>query len=122
MGVCLAGPGALTIASSDPAFLRRNPAGITVELRVLPRARRSALEVTPGGALKAAVTAPPEDGKANAAVVALLAVSWRLPKSAFEVVRGMTARDKTLSVAGDPAALIDKIAGWMRDHGRCEAD
>lgn len=117
MGVRLAGPGALTIVASDPAFVRRNPAGVTVQLRVLPRARRSALEVTTGGALKAAVTAPPEDGKANAAVVALLAVSWRLPKSAFEVVRGMTARDKTLSVAGDPAALADKIAGWMRDHG-----
>jgi uncharacterized protein YggU (UPF0235/DUF167 family) len=67
--------------SDDPAFVRRTVAGVTVELRAQPRARRTALDCA-GGALKAQVTAPAEDGKANAAVVELLAETWRLPKSA----------------------------------------
>lgn len=117
MGVCLAGLRALSTAPVDPFFLRRTSGGVTVQLRVQPRARRIALEHTAEGALKAAVTAAPEDGKANDAVVALLAKAWRLPKSTFEIVRGGTAREKTLMVAGDPAVLADRIAEWMRKNG-----
>ena len=102
---------------SDPAFLRRTLKGVTVALRVQPRARRTALECSAGGALKAAVTAPAEEGKANAAVVALLAAEWHLPRSAFGVMRGAAARDKVLSVSGEPQVLADRIAEWMREHG-----
>ena len=106
----------------DPAFLRRTAQGVTVELRAQPRARRTALEYSPlggskGGALKAAVTAPAEDGKANEAVVALLAAKWHLPRSTFEVLRGAAARDKVLSISGEPAVLVDRIVEWMRAHG-----
>jgi uncharacterized protein (TIGR00251 family) len=101
---------------SDPSFLRRNVTGVTIELRVQPRARRTALESV-GDALKAAVTAPPEDGKANDAVIALLSEEWRLPKSAFAVIKGAAARSKTVSVKGEPAALATRIVGWMRAHG-----
>ena len=117
MGVCLAGLRALSVSPGDPVFLRRSSDGVTVQLRVQPRARRLALEVTSEGGLKAAVTAAPEDGKANDAVVALLAQAWRLPKSTFEIVRGGTAREKTLMVAGDPAVLADRIAEWMHKNG-----
>jgi len=101
----------------DPAFLRRTSAGVTIQLRVQPRVRRNALEVTADGGLRAAVTAAPEDGKANAVVVALLAAAWRLPKSTVEVVRGATAREKTLSIVGAPASLAERIAEWVRKHG-----
>jgi uncharacterized protein YggU (UPF0235/DUF167 family) len=67
--------------------------------------------------LKVAVTVPPEEGKANAAVVALLAESWRLPKSAFAIVKGGTARNKTVSVAGEPAMVAARIEEWMKAHG-----
>jgi uncharacterized protein (TIGR00251 family) len=96
----------------DPSFLRRRASGVTVDLRVQPRARRTALEAA-RGALAAAVTAPPEDGKANDAVIALLAETWRLPKSSFCIVKGASARTKTVSVAGDPGVLADRIARWM---------
>lgn len=86
---------------------------MTVELRAQPRARRTVLDCT-GGGLKAAVTAPAEDGKANKAVIDLLAEAWRLPKSAFEVTRGAAARDKVLSISGEPAALAGRIAEWAR--------
>lgn len=98
----------------DPAFLRRTGGGVTVELRAQPRARRTAL-VCSAGTLKASVTAPAEDGKANGAVIELLAVAWRLPKSAFAVTRGTTARDKVLSISGEPALLAERIAEWTRN-------
>jgi uncharacterized protein (TIGR00251 family) len=100
----------------DPSFLRRNASGVTVDLRVQPRARRTALEST-DGALKAAVTVPPEDGKANDAVIALLAERWRLPRSSFDIVKGASTRTKTISVAGDPSALANRIVQWMESHG-----
>ena len=99
----------------DPAFLRRGAAGVTVDLRVQPRARRTVLENS-HGTLKAAVTAPPEGGKANDAVIALLAQTWRLPESSFGIVKGASTRTKTVSVAGDPGALADRIAQWMENH------
>jgi uncharacterized protein YggU (UPF0235/DUF167 family) len=100
--------------SGDPAFVRRTVTGVTVELRAQPRARRTALDCA-GGALKAQVTAPAEDGKANAAVIELLAAAWRLPKSTFAVTRGATSRDKVLSIAGEPALLAARITDWVRD-------
>ena len=98
---------------NDPAFLRRGPSGVTVDLRVQPRARRAVLEPS-AGALRAAVTAPPEDGKANAAVIALLAEQWRLPKSSFDVIRGQTSRAKTVRVAGEPAAIVERVTQWLQ--------
>jgi uncharacterized protein YggU (UPF0235/DUF167 family) len=99
--------------SGDPAFVRRTVTGVTVELRAQPRARRTALACS-GGALKAQVTAPAEDGRANAAVIDLLAATWRLPKSAFDVTRGATSRDKVITIAGEPALLAARIMDWAR--------
>jgi uncharacterized protein len=105
----------------DPAFLRRTDNGVTIELRAQPRARRTTLDCRGQDALKAAVMTPAEEGRANKAVIELLAAEWHLPKSAFEVTRGAAARDKVLSIAGDPAGLAGRIAAWLRkrseDHG-----
>ena len=76
-------------------------------------ARRTALDGE-GGALKAAVTAPAEDGRANQAIIDLLAGTWRLPKSAFAVTRGVTHRDKVLSVDGEPGELVGRIKDWLK--------
>ncbi len=74
-----------------------------VEVRVIPRAasERVLAEAAPengGWRLKAYVTCVPEDGKANAAVIALLAKTLRLPKSAFTIVRGQTSRNKLVDI------------------------
>lgn len=117
MGVCLAGSDPLSASPGDPAFLRRTAGGVAIQLRVQPKARRIVLEPTREGALKAAVTAAPEDGKANRAVAALLAEAWRLPTSTIEIVRGASARNKTLSIAGDPALLAARITEWVKKNG-----
>lgn len=103
--------------AADPAFLRRTDRGVTVALRVQPRSRRTVVECSAQGTLKVAVTAPAEDGKANAAVIALLATEWHLPRSSFDVARGAAARDKVLGISGEPAALADRVVKWMREHG-----
>lgn len=67
--------------------------GATFALRVTPRARRNTISVE-DGAIRVQVTAVPEDGKANAAVVKLLADSLGVAKSRLVLVRGATSRDK----------------------------
>jgi uncharacterized protein (TIGR00251 family) len=92
--------------------------GVRARLRVQPRARRDRVdglvaEADGGVALKVAVTAPPEDGKANAAVIALLAKAWDRPKSAFTVVAGAADRRKIIHLQGDPARLMQALEPWL---------
>ena len=96
----------------------RHADGVQVHVRVSPRAGREGVEgiVTDGDgqvALKVAVSAPPEDGKANKAVIQVLAKAWRVPKSSISVVRGHTARHKTLLIQGDAAELSARLAEWL---------
>ena len=72
----------------------------TVEVRVQPRAGRNAVEVDASGRVKVYVTAPPEGGKANAAVVELVAEKLGVAKSRVSIVRGQTLRNKVLRVEG----------------------
>ena len=65
--------------------------------------------------LAVAVTAPPEDGKANAALIKLLAKEWRIAKSAISVAAGATSRRKSLHVAGDPGGLLLDLTAWSAD-------
>ncbi len=72
---------------------------LLVPVRVMPRASADELK-REGDVLRVRVTAPPVDGAANAAVVALLARRLRLPKRAVSVERGASARDKLIAVQG----------------------
>lgn len=67
--------------------------GAEFALRVTPRARREEISRDATG-LKVAVFAPPEDGKANAAVQALLAHALGVAKSRLILLRGATSREK----------------------------
>ena len=79
-------------------------------VRLTPKAARSRIEgltdtADGGQMLKVSVTAVPENGKANGALIALLAKSWHRPKSAFTLLRGQTDRNKILTVAVPFVAL-----------------
>jgi uncharacterized protein (TIGR00251 family) len=105
------------VASSASPF-RLAGDSLLVDLRLQPgasRARVDGLAVLDDGAtvLKVRVTEPPEGGKANAALIRLLAKAWKLPKSALTLVAGHTDRRKTLAVAGDPAALKRALERWL---------
>lgn len=73
--------------------------GATLAVRVTPRASRNAV-LRDGDALRVTVTTVPEGGKANAAVVKLLAKALGIPKSRLELLRGETSRDKLFRIAG----------------------
>lgn len=103
------------------APLRRLADGISVAVRLTPKARADSIEGVatdgPGGAvLRVRVTAAPEAGRANAALLRLLAKRWKLPTSALSITGGAKDRNKVVHVAGDPAALYDRLAQWLKAH------
>ena len=88
--------------------------GVIVTVKVTPRARRETIEAPgPDAALRVRVTAPANDGKANAAVIALLANAWDVPKSALSIAGGQTSRLKRILVRGNPAVLLPRLAGHI---------
>jgi uncharacterized protein len=64
-------------------------------------------------AVALAISAPPEGGKANEAVIALLAKTWRIPKSRISIVTGATARTKVVEIAGEAAEVSAALGTWL---------
>jgi uncharacterized protein len=69
-------------------------------IRVQPRAKRTEIAGERGGTVVIRVAAPPVDGKANDAVRRLIAQLLGVPRSAVEIVRGESARDKLVRIEG----------------------
>lgn len=63
--------------------------------------------------LKLRVRAVPDKGKANAAIVKLLAKTWDVPRSSLTVIAGEKDRTKTLLLAGDPQERLSLLTGWF---------
>ena len=75
---------------------------ITLTLKVIPKASKNEIIPAAGDApLKVKVTAPPEKGKANAAVCELLAEAFGVPKRNVQLVSGETSRTKTVAIEYD---------------------
>ena len=86
-----------------------------------PGARRDAIEglraqADGGTALRVAVRAAPEDGKANAAIAALLAHEWRVPRRSLRLVSGAADRRKSFLLSGEPKALLAQLESWLRQQ------
>lgn len=71
--------------------------GTEIAVRVTPKSSRNAV-VAEDGLIRVYVTTVPEDGKATAAVVKLLAKALGVPKSRLDLVRGATSRDKLFRI------------------------
>lgn len=102
------------------AFWREAEGGVVVSLRVTPNARGDAIEgeeLRDDGTevLRVRVKAVPDKGKANAAVIAILAKTLGLPRSAVTLQSGETARLKVVRIAGQPQALVAGLAALA--HG-----
>jgi uncharacterized protein (TIGR00251 family) len=73
---------------------------LIIDVIVAPRASRPGLGPVVGDRLRVAVTAPPVDGKANAAVIETIAQALGIPRARVQIVRGETRRRKTLRIEG----------------------
>ncbi|WP_159727157.1 DUF167 family protein [Methylosinus sp. Ce-a6] len=85
--------------------------GVALWVRLTPKGGRDAIEgverLADGRAvLKARVRAAPEDGRANEALVELVAERLGAPRRSVSIAAGHTARLKKLFIAGDPARLL----------------
>lgn len=98
---------------ADPsASLSSEPGGrsVLLSVRLQPGARRAGCVGNWNGMLKLCVTAPPADGRANAAAAALLAELFGLRASAVELVRGQSSRSKVFRLALTPDVARARLA------------
>ena len=93
--------------------------GIIIHLRVTPKASSDVVlgveERAEGAVLKVKVRALPDKGEANDAVIALIAKWLSEPKAGLRVAAGGKARSKQVFVAGEPAALMAKLAARISE-------
>lgn len=84
---------------------------VTLDIAVKPRSSREGIGPVQGDRLCVAVNAPPVDGKANEAVVRVLAERFKVTRSAVTIVRGEAGRKKTIRIAGITAAAVQRVIG-----------
>ncbi|MFP6741152.1 MAG: DUF167 family protein [Alphaproteobacteria bacterium] len=97
--------------------------GLRVAVRLTPRASRAGvdgvrLDAAGQAYLQVRVTAPAEGGKANAALLKLLAKAWGVTRSHLAIVAGAKDRRKTVAVAGDPTALRKHLTSCFDSETR----
>ena len=94
--------------------IKEAPFGILIHASVKPKARKNAILGVSSGKLKVAVTAAPEKGKANAAVIALLADFLGIAKNRVVIKSGETSHVKLLMIEGIDA---DQMRGKLSEKG-----
>lgn len=111
----------MAASSESPAarLLTATDAGVELTVRVTPKGGRDRIDGIAEDAegrpyLKIRVSAPPEDGAANKAVVALLAKRLGAPKSAVSILSGATARMKRVAVEGAPETLLARLEAALQ--------
>ena len=95
--------------------------GVKARFRLTPGAAKDRLKGVAADEngvawLTASVTAVPEDGRANQALIRMLSKEWRIAKSSIQLIAGQTDRRKTLLIAGDAVELSTKLTGWLEDR------
>ncbi|HEX9134556.1 MAG TPA: DUF167 domain-containing protein [Ktedonobacteraceae bacterium] len=84
-----------------------------MSVHVIPRSSKNSI-AWEEGVLKVRLTAPPVDGAANEALIALLAQCLGLPKRDISIVQGATGRHKTIEIMGMTAQAVEqKIRGVL---------
>jgi uncharacterized protein (TIGR00251 family) len=93
--------------------------GIILPVRAQPGARKNAVVGEQNGALKLAVTAPTDQGKANKALIELLAETLGLKRSQVELLKGDKSRDKRFLICGlGLAELQNRLGALVNPPGK----
>lgn len=83
--------------------------GIIIPIKVQPNASKERIVGEHDGQLKIAVAAPPEKGKANKAVIKLIAKKLNIKVSSISILSGETSRDKRLLIEGLNASALTQL-------------
>jgi uncharacterized protein len=83
-----------------PAFLRVQPDGVLLSVKLQPRASANEIGDALGNELRIKVTAPPVDAAANEMLIKVLAQQLNCPRNRVDLVRGHTSRHKTVKLYG----------------------
>ena len=87
-----------------------------LKIKVVPGAASSSIAGWLGDELRVRVAAPPEKGKANQAVIELLAKSLQIPVSAVQLVRGAKSQHKVLAIEGVSEAILQsRLSQLIKD-------
>jgi uncharacterized protein (TIGR00251 family) len=97
--------------------IRETPDGAVIAVNVRPKAKQEGITGIHDGALKIGVNAPPEKGKANSAVISVLAKVLGMAKENIELHAGATSRKKKFIVYGISKSEVEKI---LNDSGLLE--
>lgn len=88
--------------------------GVLLPVQAQPKARRNGIVGEHAGRMKVAVTAPPDKGKANEALVRVIAEAFGVRRADVSIVAGHTHPAKTFLIAGiDRAELARRVAGVL---------
>jgi uncharacterized protein (TIGR00251 family) len=95
--------------------IRQTPAGVEIAVRVVPRAKETAIAGERNGQLLIRLSAPPADGAANEALVEFLSKRLGCPRRAIRLMSGEARRSKRLLVEGaaEPAVRAALLAGGV---------
>ncbi|MGC1450807.1 MAG: DUF167 domain-containing protein [Candidatus Sulfotelmatobacter sp.] len=92
--------------------IKETDQGITVAVRVHPRARKNAITGELRDALKVSLTTPPIEGRANEACIEFFAKFLKVPRSSVTIASGRTSRNKVIRVAGVTGQYVrDRLLG-----------
>ncbi len=83
--------------------------GVSFPVKVKPRAQRNTIVGVAGGVLRIHLTAPPDQGKANAALIELLSERLAVKRNQVEILTGLTSRNKVVRVAGITPDILWKV-------------
>jgi uncharacterized protein (TIGR00251 family) len=87
-----------------------NSEGVILPVRAQPGARREGIVGEQAGGLKIAVTAPPDRGQANEAIIAILAQSLDLPKRSLTLLSGQSSRQKRILIR---ERTLEQVQAWL---------
>ena len=106
-------------------ILHRSDNGVRVAVKLTPGGNREYIggiieEADGAQYLKAVVTMPPEKGKANKAMIALLARAWNVPKGSLSIVKGEHDKRKVVEISGNVEWLFARVDGWFRQKFKAD--
>ena len=89
-----------------PAFISVQPDGVSLAIKLQPRASANEIAEPLGNELRVKVTSPPVEAAANVALIQLLAETLDCPRSRVEILRGRASRHKVIKLHGLSANAV----------------